>query len=76
MLSYLFFARAFRAPARNSADYDFGDWEQTLLLLITALVYGFPFLVMPDAGLLRCPISATCFKQRVCPDHTSTFGTI
>lgn len=61
-----FFARAFKAPARNSADCDLRDWEQRLLFLITVLVYGFPFLVISDAALLRCPISSvTCFKQRV-----------
>lgn len=34
-----------------------GDWEQTLLLLITAVVYGFPLLVMSEAALFSSPIS-------------------
>lgn len=34
------------------------DWEQTLLLLITAVVYGFSLLVMSEAALFSCPISS------------------
>ncbi len=61
MLSYLFFCESIQGSCQEFSwlcPGCLGDWEQTLLLLITAVVYGFPLLVMSEAAPFSSPISS------------------